>query len=165
MVSSVQGEKTLSSLPDSLEKRDLLHGAKKMSAAEAIALGQKLESEGWLSDASDFYRKAEARDQLESLALKAIEDGDAFLLIKVKRFIGAGEASEGELKSVASNAEKLGKLRFAIKAFELLGRTEDVARIKASISGDGDIVAEAEAEVFIPENEDPFVLDDEGDEE
>ena len=147
----------MSQIPGPIEKRDILYGVKKLSATESKKLVGTLESAGWDSDALDFMGHSQDQEGMARLRKAAVEEGNAFLFFKVGRLLGETEAPQAELLRCAQNAEKLGKIRYAIKGYEKLGDQERVDALKAQIATDGDILAEAEQTVFIPENEDEFL--------
>jgi hypothetical protein len=138
----------LSNLPSAIAKRDLLHGAKNSSHAQTA---QKFESEGWISDAIDFYNKAEDRASLLRLQNAAAAEGNAFLVLKVVRLLKQGDSELDAVRTVAAKAEAQGMVRYAISAYEKLGNEAKVRELRESVKGDGDIVLEDAAEVFIPD--------------
>ncbi len=147
----------MSPIPGPIEKRDILYGVKKLSAGESKKLVGDLETEGWISDALDFMGHAHDHEGLKRLRSRAVEEGNSFLFFKISRLLGETEAPRTELAACASKAEALGKIRYAIKAYEKLGDESKVEALKATIATDGDIVAESEQTVFIPENEEEFL--------
>ena len=141
----------MKALPNSISKRDLLHGAKVLDSATYLAHGQRYVAAEQYSDAVDFFSKAGAEDELKKLAAKMIEEGDSFLLLKIMHF-AHGLVSDSDVERCAENAEKFGKIRYAILGYQKLDNEEKVEELKASISEDGDIVAEQEAETFLAPN-------------
>ena len=137
-----------SKFPDAIAKRDILHGHKKISTTQKLNMGSDFEAEGWLSDAIDFLT-SEPKD-LEKIKLAAIEEGNVFLLTKIFRSLG--KENEDELLRAAEKAEQLGKTRYAIKAYEKLGKEEKVQSLKNLIAEDGDMKT-ALNDVFIPKTE------------
>lgn len=138
----------MKALPSSIEKRDILFGAKKVAGGTFLTLAQKYEAEGSLSDALDFFAKAEATEDLKRLAKIFIKEGDSFLLLKVAH-LSHESVSEDDIADCAQKAEELGKTRYAILAHDKLGNEEKVEALKESISEDGDIIAEREAHTFL----------------
>lgn len=134
--------------PDAITKRDILHGHKKMSDAQKKALGEELSEAGWYSDAIDFLTLAPA--ELEKIKIAAIAEGNTFLLSKIFRSLG--QENNDELLRAAMKAEELGKIRYAIKAYEKLGKTEKADSLKSTIAEDGDMKT-ALNDVFIPKSE------------
>jgi len=134
-------------IPDSITKRDLLHGARKASPADILTLGEMYYSGGQCSDAIDFFARAEAKDRLAAVAQELINQGDTFLLLKVVRLVG--NISDAQILECAQRAEALGKIRYAILAYEKLGDESKAESLRDSISEDGDIVALREAETFV----------------
>lgn len=136
------------SFPDAITKRDILHGHKKMSDAQKKTLGTGLAEAEWYSDAIDFLTLETA--ELEKIKSAAINEGNTFLLSKIFRSLG--QENHDELLRAAMKAEELGKIRYAIKAYEKLGKTEKAESLKSSIANDGDMKTELN-DVFIPKTE------------
>jgi len=143
--------KTLMALPDSIAKRDILHGAKAADSATYLTHAKNYIAAEQFSDAIDFYGKAEAVDELRSLSKKFIEEGDTFLLLKVLHH-QPHLVEDHDIERCGENAEKAGKIRYAIMAYQKLENEDKVEALKDSISEDGDIVAEREAETFVAAN-------------
>jgi aminoglycoside/choline kinase family phosphotransferase len=139
-------------LPDSIAKRDILFGARRASAAEILTLGKAYASEGHLSDAIDFFVKADARTELEGLISKVIEEGDTFLLLKILRTLGEERVTDAMIAQCSEKAQSLGKIRYAIMGHEKLGQKDKAEALRDTIAQDGDIIAHREAETFIAQN-------------
>ena len=137
-----------SNFPDAITKRDILHGHKKMSDSQKKDLGISLSNAEWYSDAIDFLTLE--KSELEKIKTAAIAEGNTFLLTKVFRALG--EENNDDLLRTAMKAEELGKIRYAIKAYEKLGKTEKAEALKANIADDGDMKT-ALNDVFIPKTE------------
>lgn len=148
-------------LPDAIAKRDLLF-AKKTPAIESelASYGQAFEEASWLSDATDFFSQTKDKAALQRLRQKSIAEGNSFLFLKAQRFLGEEDFPKADLLECARQAEKLGKIRYAIKAYERLEDNAEVARLSALIATDGDRISEAESKVFIPVGQDE-IQDDE----
>ena len=144
----------MSQIPGPIQKRDILFGVKKASPSQLSEIASELETLGWISDAADFYKRAESTEALEKLKQAAILEGNTFLLTKICRFLGSTDSMQGFLRECARNAEGQQKFRYALKAYELLEDVDNSERIRALISTDADIVAEAQTSVFIPQSED-----------
>jgi hypothetical protein len=138
----------LKHFPDAITKRDLLHGYKKMTPEQKKTLGEKMAKEGWYSDAIDFLTACP--EELKKIKTQLIAQGDVFLLLKISKIIG--EESKEELLIASENAEEQGKIRYAIRGYEKLGKTEKVSTLKEKIAEDGDIQSELNS-VFIPKTE------------
>ena len=65
-------------IPDPLKRRHLLED--KLDPAKAVAIADGYLEEGRTNEALAFLVKADAREQLEELRDRAVEDGDPFLL-------------------------------------------------------------------------------------
>ena len=135
-------------IPDAIEKRDILHGRKKLSAEQKELIGLSLKDAGWTSDALDFL--TENKIEIEKIKKAIIEEGNVFLLLKIFRILN--EENQSELLQATINAETQGKTRYALKGYEKLGRTEKYEALKSSISEDGDMKTSLNS-VFIPKSE------------
>ena len=71
-------------LPDPLTKREMLHSDKPVDSKE---FGDKFFEAGRYNDAIDFYAKGELKDGLLKVKRVALEEGDFFLLKRLKRLI------------------------------------------------------------------------------
>jgi len=145
-----------SNFPDAITKRDILHGYKKMSDSQKKTLGSSLSEAGWYSDAIDFLTLEPA--ELDKIKKAAIDEGNTFLLGKIFRV--SGQDNNDELLRASMKAEELGKIRYAIKGYEKLEKTEKVEALKASIANDGDMKT-ALNDVFIPKTEEERIDDGE----
>jgi hypothetical protein len=139
-------------LPDSITKRDLLFGARRASSAEILTLGKGYASEGLLSDAIDFFVKADAKTEIEGLVSRVVEEGDMFLLLKIARVIGEERVSHDTILKCTERAKSLGKIRYAIMGFEKLGQKDQAEALRDTVAQDGDIIAFREAETFVAPN-------------
>lgn len=145
----------MSQLPNAIAKRDLLFGAKKATAEEWKSMAAAFEGADWTSDAADFRAQALDKEALRALRTQARDEGNSFLFLKTSRLL-AEEDLPGLLQC-ALNAEEQGKIRYAIRAHEKLENKEELIRLRALVSEDGDIVAEAESQVFIPPSEEDII--------
>ena len=144
------------SLPHAIVKRDMLFGVKRPTQQEWKAYADKFLAAGWTYDAVDFLTQAGDNQTLRSLRDRLIPEGDVFLFLKIQRSLGIIDMDAAEqalLRQCSEKAEELGKNRYAMKGFEKLGDQARVEKIRALVSGDGDILAAAETEVFIPPTE------------
>lgn len=105
-----------------LEKRDLLNQSA-VSIDKLFHWGAAFEEEGLLSDALDFYERANASDALERLLLVAHDEGDAFLYGRILKALGR-EAAPEEWISLGKKAGEFGKDAFAREAFKRGGLQE-----------------------------------------
>ena len=142
----------MSQLPGPIQKRDILYGVKKPSPQALIEMGRKFEADGWLSDAADFYHQGQDVEALKKLRTLGAQEGNTFLVLKVCRQLNDTDAARDLIIRCAEAAQAAGLSRYAIKAWDAVGMTEKAAEIRATIANDGDIVAEAEQTVFIPES-------------
>ena len=88
-------------LPNPLAKRDLLHDAGPDELKKYA--GMFYEKERY-SDALDFYAKAEDREGLLKLKKVAVEEGDYFLLRRLKDIV-PDERSEADWEKLGQNAK------------------------------------------------------------
>lgn len=135
-------------IPDAIEKRDILHGHKKLSVEQKELIGLSLKDAGWTSDALDFLTNNKI--EIEKIKKTLIEEGNVFLLLKIFRILN--EENQSELLQATANAEAQGKTRYALKGYEKLGRTEKYEALKSSVADDGDMINSLNS-VFIPKSE------------
>lgn len=111
-----------------MEKRDIFNKTG-VSREDLLLWGDDFLEEGALSDAIDFYARANstgddssssAREALEKIRNLAMEEGDLFLFTKVSRAL-AREPDPDELKSLAEHAGRLGKELYAAQALARAG--------------------------------------------
>lgn len=143
-------------LPHAITKRDLLFGVRKATSAEWRAWADKFLAADWAYDGIDFLGRADDRAALEALVPKVVDEGNVFLLQKIQRALGLvdlDDAHRRHLQTCSEKAAALGKNRYAIRGFEKLGQNDRVESLRALIASDGDIRAEAQANVFIPSSE------------
>jgi hypothetical protein len=115
-----------------LQKRDLLN--QPVAAVESLTDWGELYLEvGLVHDAVDFFEKAGVQEPLRKLLELAREQGDVFLLRRVHAILGR-EPTAGEWLAVADQAERLGKLLFALKGYALAGATDKVDQLQQSLS-------------------------------
>lgn len=104
-----------SNLLSCLEKRDMLNQSE-IAEDKLSDWGERYEEADMLSDAVDFYEKADAAEPLERLLKVAHEQGDAFLYGRILRALGR-EGSKEEWAALGEKARDLGKLAYAREAF------------------------------------------------
>lgn len=144
-----------SKFPDPIVKRDILYGAKKTTDAQKVSIGTSFVEGGWFSDGIDFLTAEPA--ELEKIKIAAVDEGNVFLLMKLFRVLGT--ENNDELLRAAMRAEETGKVRYAIKAYEKLGREEKAQALKESIADDGDMKTALNS-VFIPKTEEERIDED-----
>ncbi len=144
----------MSQVPDSIFKRDVLFGAKKVTPVQLKDFAKKYEQAQLLSDAIDFYAQAQSQEDLLRLAHQVAKEGDAFLLLKINRLLGASAVGDEVLKTCGDQARQLQKHRYAILAYEKLGLSAEAAAVRELIKDDGDIQALEEQDVFIASHQD-----------
>jgi hypothetical protein len=103
-----------------LEKRDLLNRPA-VTAETLIARGKEFEETGYLSDAVDFYEKAQDNESLSRIFEIVRNEADVFLLGRIGRILSRSLSGD-EWVEVAQQAEKLGKTAFAAEAYRRGGR-------------------------------------------
>jgi hypothetical protein len=125
------GDKALpSGMPNCLKKRRLLN-EKELSPQMCRELGEKFLALEWWEDALEFFQKGGYREGLDRLEALALENGDAFLLSRLKK-----ERDPDFWSRVAGTALSLGKLAFARRALELAGDKEKAGEISRLIMGE-----------------------------
>ena len=122
------GKKLLSCL----KKRDLLN-SDKLDGSRLAALGEAYLQENRLSDAIDFFAKAEHLEGLNSLKDRCISEGDFFLFNRLIKILGESPASEGWTR-LGDSAVAHGKLHFARSAYRQANQPEKVAQVERLLS-------------------------------
>lgn len=123
-----------SNLPDMKQKQKLLY-AQDISSDVLVKHGTAFFEEGWLSDAMDFFEKAEHTEGIESVKRVAVEEGDAFLFKRCLDLLGIEEASS-QWCELADRALTLGKLQFAREGYRKCGDRKAMEKIDKMISPD-----------------------------
>jgi tetratricopeptide (TPR) repeat protein len=118
-----------------LKKRDYLN-VSIFDYEQYIKYGQLYEKEGFLSDAIDFFAKAKAQKQLEALLPKVVAEGDVFLFKKIYRLLKI-KPDVTAWKELGEVALKVGKLHFALEAFQTIGDEEKISEIKKLLEAGG----------------------------
>jgi len=120
-------------LPDSVEKRNILHGAK-TAPATLVAIGETYEQEGRLADALEFFVKAKHDAGLDRVKATAIEKGHSLLLLRVRRS-GLREITPEEWLRGSAAATKAGRLQDALWCAEQSGDAERLEAVRELIRG------------------------------
>ena len=123
-VLALAGKKLLSCL----KKRDLLNSGK-AEKAELITLGERYLLEDRLSDAIDFFEKAEHFEGLTQLKEQCVAKGDYFLCQRIAKILEESPPSE-EWIQLGDNALHMGKLLFARLAYQQADTPEKVAQVE-----------------------------------
>ncbi len=118
------GKKLLSCL----KKRDLLNSGK-ADKSELIKLGEHYLYEDRLSDAIDFFEKAEHFEGLIPLKEQCVAKGDYFLCHRLAKIVEESPSS-AEWIQLGDNALHLGKLLFACSACQQAENPEKVAQVE-----------------------------------
>ncbi len=137
------------SLPNALDKRDVLYGVKNSSTAELAELGKKFEAEDHLSDALDFFARSNTAADVERIEARALEEGDFFLYSRCQKILGRSD-TEGRWRELGQKALEQKKYRYALRAFERGGLTDLEASVRELLANQPDIQAEEASKVFIP---------------
>jgi len=93
-------------IPDPLKRRHLLED--KLDPAKARAIADVYLEEGRTNEALAFLVKADAREQLEELRDRAVEDGDPFLLRHACEALGEEPGAE-RWRATATAARAAGR--------------------------------------------------------
>lgn len=118
------GKKLLSCL----KKRDLLNSGK-ADKSELIKLGERYLHEDRLSDAIDFFERAEHFEGLTQLKEQSVAKGDYFLCLRLAKILEESPPPE-EWIQLGDNAFNLGKLLFARSAYQQAENPEKVAQVE-----------------------------------
>ncbi len=114
-------------LPDYKQKQKLLYkdGA---DPAALIQQGEQFFAAGWYKDAVDFFGKAGFSEGLERVRTKALDEGDAFLLLLSLRALEI-DAEADEWRQLADRALGLGKLQFAREGYRQAGDRKGLDKV------------------------------------
>ena len=123
-VLALAGRKLLSCL----KKRDLLNSGK-ADKSELIRLGERYLHEDRLSDAIDFFEKAEHFEGLTQVKEQCVAKGDYFLCQRLAKILKESPPTE-EWIQLGDNAFNLGKLLFARSAYQQAENSEKVAQVE-----------------------------------
>ncbi|MBT8406058.1 MAG: hypothetical protein KJP05_01255 [Deltaproteobacteria bacterium] len=118
------GKKLLSCL----KKRDLLN-SDKADKSELIKLGERYLHNDRLSDAIDFFEKAEHFEGLTQLKDQCVAKGDYFLCQRLAIILEESPPPEDWIQ-LGDNALNLGKLLFALSAYQQAENPEKVAHVE-----------------------------------
>ena len=118
------GKKLLSCL----KKRDLLNSGK-ADKFELIQLGERYLHDNRLSDAIDFFEKAEPFDGLTQLKEQCVAKGDYFLCQRLAKILEESPPPE-EWIQLGDKALNLGKLFFARSAYQQAENPEKMAQVE-----------------------------------
>ncbi len=111
-----------------LKKRDLLNSGK-ADKSELIELGERYLDEDRLSDAIDFFEKAEHFEGLIQLKEQCVAKGDYFLCQRLAKILEESPPSV-EWILLGDNALHRGKLLFARLAYQQADTPEKVAHVE-----------------------------------
>ena len=123
-------------LPNYQEKQHILY-VKRYPDKDLIAYGNAFLEEGKISDAIDFYQKANYVQGLEKIKGMAELSGDAMLLQQVMRPLKQSVSDES-WNAIGERALELKKYLFALHAFEKSNNINMVGRIKEIIKSEED---------------------------
>ena len=112
-------------LPNYQEKQHILH-VKHHSDKDLIAYGDAFLEEGKISDAIDFYQKANYVHGLENIKRMAEQSGDVMVLQQLMKPLRQA-ITEKTWNATGQSALELRKYLFALYAFEKVNN-EDMAR-------------------------------------
>jgi len=115
-------------LPDYKEKQKILY-KDNTSPTALTAYGDKYLEAERISDAIDFYQKANHIEGLEKIKERTIKEGDVFEFKHILNALNIDASSE-EWNTIGKRAFELKKYTFAIHAFERGGNNSMVDKIK-----------------------------------
>jgi tetratricopeptide (TPR) repeat protein len=123
-------------LPNYQEKQHILY-VKRHPDKDLIAYGNAFLEEGKISDAIDFYQKANYVQGLEKIKGMAELSGDAMLIQQVLKPLKQSVSDEA-WNAIGERALELKKYLFALHAFEKSNNITMVGRIKEIIKVEED---------------------------
>jgi len=118
-----------------LKKRNYLN-TPVFERKECIKYGELYQKQGFLSDAIDFFAKAEAKERLEGLLPQVMSEGDVFLLTKIYQALKR-KPSASDWEKIGEIAFKLGKWQFALKAFQAAENEEKIREMEQLLKKEG----------------------------
>ena len=118
-----------------LKKRNYLN-TPVFERKECVKYGELFQKQGFLSDAIDFFAKAEAKERLEEILPQVITEGDVFLFTKIYQALKR-KPSTSDWEKIGEIAFKLGKWQFALKAFQAAENKERTKEIKQLLEKEG----------------------------
>ena len=122
-----------SSIPDPLEKRKLLYSKEVDRGVDLAALGDAYRDAGRLTEAIQFYARAQAEDSLAEVKDLVIDRGDSALLLTIQGVLENG-VSAADWKRLADAALGKEKYSAAAEAYEKAGDEEAAAQAKAKLT-------------------------------
>jgi tetratricopeptide (TPR) repeat protein len=111
-----------------LTKRDLLN-SDKVDPSKLADLGKLYLQEDRLSDAIDFFEKANYREGLDQLRKRCVEEGDFFLYQRLAKSMELPSEPD-DLIRLADAALSRGKLYFARSAYQQANQKEKLAQVE-----------------------------------
>jgi hypothetical protein len=126
----------LKKLSNYQEKQHILY-IKRPSEKDLIAYGDAFLEEGKISDAIDFYQKANYVQGLETIKGMAEQSGDVMLLQQVLKALKQTIPGES-WNTIGERALKVKKYMFALYAFEKGSNDAMVGRVKEIIKSEDD---------------------------
>jgi len=121
-------------LPDYRLKQKILY-IDKTSASSLIRYGDLYLEAGALSDALDFYAKAEHLAGVQKIKDLALATGDAFLFQSAAKALGH-ELRDADWQDIAQKATELGKYFFARHALEKTNNAELLNALKTKMKAE-----------------------------
>ena len=118
----------MKALPDYREKQRILY-IDRRSDNDLISYGDSYLAAGRMSDAADFYQKANYLPGLEKIKSLAVADGDIMTFQRVMKALRQN-ATDDEWGKIGERALELKKYSFALHAFEQYHHTEKIDWIK-----------------------------------
>jgi tetratricopeptide (TPR) repeat protein len=129
-------------LPNYLKKRKLFY-SEKSSPEELKEFGDLfLQEEQW-NDAVDFYEKADCREGLEAVGKLSKDAGDFFTFQRIVEILKREVPSE-EWEALGDSAQELGRLKDAMKAYQMAQNDIKLEGVKKKIEPKGEKEIEEE---------------------
>jgi hypothetical protein len=120
-------------LPDPLKKRDLLFAREKPSGTDFVGIGDAFADDGRYLEAVQFYVRGEAPEKALPLKTKAIELGDAALLLAIDSLTDGG-VETSDWAQLATIAMRKGMFAAAAEAYEKTGKPEEAEKAREKLS-------------------------------
>ena len=124
-----------SKLPDYKEKQKILY-IDKTPAKTLISLGERYLEEQRVSDALEFFQRAGFREGLENILQLSAESGDVMDYQQALKALKM-EASKEDWERIGQRALALGKIVFALQAFEMSQNPDLVEQTKKRLASEG----------------------------
>ncbi len=110
------------------EKRRLLN-SREPDRESLVAYGNFYLDKGLITDATEFFEKAGFEEGLREIRTISLSEGDVFIFRKVNKILKISGSKE-DWNTLGERALKLGKIHYALTAFEAADNKEMVEEVK-----------------------------------